>query len=106
MTFIPSSFIGGSSSGGASGATCTLNFGAFDTDAAVVVTGQAWVLAGSRLAVSLYGTTEDHLSPEEGVIEQITVSVGDIVAGTGFTVYGAAPNGTTGTYTAHVVGGA
>lgn len=74
---------------GASG-TATLDFGAFPgaSDASVAVTGQAGILAGSLVEAWLrMEATADH-SADEHLVETIKVMAGNIVAGTGFTVYG------------------
>lgn len=74
------------------------------TNASLVVTGLTWVTADTKLAAQVLGTTADHPNPEEPIIEQIHVTVGERVAATGFTVFAHAPNGTTGTYHVHVFG--
>jgi len=74
---------------GASG-TATLDFGAFPgaSDASVAVTGQAAILAGSLVEAWLrMEATADH-SADEHLVETIKVLAGNIVAGTGFTIYG------------------
>jgi hypothetical protein len=67
-----------------------LDFGAFPgaSDANVVVTGQAGILAGSLVeAWLLPADTADHKADEHRV-ETIQIMAGAIVAGTGFTIYG------------------
>jgi len=73
---------------GAQGTT-TINFGAFPggSDASVAVTGQASILAGSLVEAWLFpAATADH-SADEHVVETIKVVAGNVVAGTGFTIY-------------------
>lgn len=68
----------------------TLDFGTFPgkSDASVVITGQASILAGSLVeAWLLPAATADH-SADEHLIETLDVFAGNIVAGTGFTIYG------------------
>lgn len=69
--------------------TALLDFGAFPgaSDASVVVTGQAGIVAGSLVEawVSLAAST-DH-SIDEHFVETLSVKAGAIVAGTGFTIY-------------------
>ena len=68
----------------------SLDFGAFpgNDSTTVAVTGQTGIVAGSLVEAWLRPeTTADHTA-DEHMIEQIRVSAGDIVAGTGFTVYG------------------
>lgn len=70
--------------------TATLNFGAapgtFDTT--VAVTGQAAILAGSLVEAWVFPlATADH-SADEHMLETLKVVARDVVAGTGFTIYG------------------
>ena len=70
--------------------TGLLDFGAFPgaSDAALVITGQAGILAGSPVEVWLLpADTADHKADEHRV-ETIQVVAASIVAGTGFTIYG------------------
>ncbi len=70
--------------------TVTLNFGAFpgSNEANVTVTGQTGITAGSLVdAWLLPATTADH-SSDEHLVDPIRVTVGNIVAGSGFTIYG------------------
>lgn len=74
---------------GASG-TATLNFGAYPgaTDASVAVTGQGSIVSGSLVEAWLrMEATADH-SADEHWVEEIEVRAGNIVAATGFTIYG------------------
>lgn len=87
---------------GASGANVgqsTVNFGAAPSDmASLVVTGQAWVTLSSIIVAMPADTSADHLSSEELLIEQLHVTISDLVLGTGFTIRVHAPNKTTGQY--------
>jgi hypothetical protein len=70
--------------------TALLDFGAFPgaSDASVAVTGQTGILSTSLVeAWILPATTTDH-SADEHRVETLTVMAGNIVAGTGFTIYG------------------
>jgi hypothetical protein len=70
--------------------TATLTFGAFPgaSDASVAVTGQAGILSGSLVeAWVLPAATADHTA-DEHIVEELSVLAGNVVAGTGFTVYG------------------
>lgn len=72
----------------------TLDFGAFPgkTDASVAVTGQTGILAGSAIEAWLQpAATPDHTADEHW-IEEIQVMAGNIVAGTGLTIYGRTTN--------------
>lgn len=73
---------------GAQGTT-TIDFGAFPgaSDASVTVTGQAGITAGSLVEAWLFpAATADH-SADEHVVETLKVLAGNVVAGTGFTIY-------------------
>jgi hypothetical protein len=64
-----------------------VNFGSGKTDASVAVTGQAGILSGSTVLAKVAAkATFDH-SIDEHVVEELTVLAGNIVAGTGFTIY-------------------
>lgn len=73
----------------ASVGTTTIDFGAFPgaSDASVTVTGQTGILAGSIVQAWIRPVdTADH-SADEHMLETIKVFAGNIVAGTGFTIY-------------------
>ena len=68
----------------------TLDFGAFPgaSDASVVVTGQAGILAGSLVEAWIRPVaTADH-SADEHMLETLRVFAASIVAGVGFTIFG------------------
>ena len=70
--------------------TATLDFGAFPggSDASVAVTGQATIVAGSFVEAWITpALTTDHTA-DEHLVETLKVMAGNIVAGTGFTIYG------------------
>lgn len=74
---------------GASG-TSILDFGSFPgkSDASVAVTGQTGIVAGSLVEAWIRPVaTADH-SADEHMLETLKVFAGNIVAGTGFTIYG------------------
>lgn len=74
-----------------------------DSFASATATGQTWVAAGTELVA----TVMDHPSgatAEEAIAEGVTVGVGAIVAGTGFTVYLNSPDGGVGPYRVAIVG--
>lgn len=73
---------------GAQGKT-TVDFGAFPgkSDASVAITGQAGIVSGSLVEAWIFPeATADH-SADEHLVETIKVVAGNIVAGTGFTIY-------------------
>ena len=66
-----------------------MDFGAFPgaSDTSVAVTGQAAIASGSLVEAWIFpATTADH-SADEHVVETIKVMAGNVVAGTGFTIY-------------------
>ncbi len=70
--------------------TGTLDFGAFPgaSDASLAITGQAGIVAGSLAEAWLRPiATTDH-SADEHMIETLAIFASNIVAGTGFTIYG------------------
>lgn len=70
--------------------TANLDFGAFPgaSDASVAVTGQTGIVGSSLVEAWLFPTaTADH-SADEHIVEPLEVYAGNIVAGTGFTIYG------------------
>ena len=89
--------------GGGNGTSATLDFGTNDTTASVTLTGLAWVAVGTKFTASLAGNTAHHTA-EEAALQGITLSVGAVVAGVGFTVYGVAPSSVVGTVSVHIAG--
>jgi hypothetical protein len=74
----------------ASTGTTTLDFGAFPgkSDTSTAVTGQASIVAGSLVEAWIRPVaTADHTA-DEHMVETLKVVAGNIVAGTGFTIYG------------------
>lgn len=70
--------------------TTTIDFGAFPgaSDTSVAVTGQASIVAGSIVGAWLRPVaTADHTA-DEHIVESIRIEAGNIVAATGFTIYG------------------
>ena len=68
-----------------------VNFGAFpgSSDASIAVTGLTGIASGSNIVANLVAVaTSDHPA-DEHVVETISVIPGNIVAGTGFTIYAA-----------------
>lgn len=81
---------GGGGGGAANVGTAVLDFGTFPgvSDASVLVTGQAGIIAGSVVLVQLRPeATADHTA-DEHLVENMRVTAGAIVPGTGFTIYG------------------
>src|SRR5262245_46596104 len=70
--------------------TATLDFGTFPgaSDAKVDVTGQSGIVSGSLVEAWLRPVaTADHTA-DEHMVETLKVIAGNIIAGTGFTIYG------------------
>lgn len=70
--------------------TANIDFGAFPgkSDTSVAVTGQAAIVSGSLVEAWIRPVaTADH-SADEHMVETLKVFAGNIVAGTGFTIYG------------------
>lgn len=85
--------VGGGGGGGTTVNTgeASLDFGAFPgkSFATVAVTGQTGIVSGSFLQAWLFPKdTADHKA-DEHVVETLAVRAGNIVPGTGFTIYGA-----------------
>ena len=79
---------------GTQGST-TLTFGAFPgtSNTSVAVTGQGGITAGSLVeAWLLPAATADH-SADEHIVDPPFITAGNIVAGTGFTIYAVARDG-------------
>jgi hypothetical protein len=74
---------------GATG-TATLNFGGFpgSTDTSVLVTGQTGIVAGSLVEAWLVPVATGDHSADEHIADGPRVLAGNIVPGTGFTIYG------------------
>lgn len=78
-----------SAGGGGNFGVATVDFGAIPgaTDASVDVTGQTEIASDSTVLAAIRPTaTADH-SADEHWVEEIDVLAGNIVAGTGFTIY-------------------
>lgn len=94
--------------GSANTASATVDFGSTgQTNASVVVTGQAWVTITSIIvcAPTLLAGTSRTEGQEDAVIEGLTVSISTRVAATGFTVDAAIREGTAiGTFVIHCTG--
>lgn len=71
----------------ASTGTAVIDFGSGSASASVVVTGQSGITTGSLCEAFMQGaTTADH-SHDEHLVETISLRCGNLVAGTGFTIY-------------------
>lgn len=73
---------------GAQGST-TINFGSFPgaTDASVAVTGQTGITGGSAVEAWISLTATSNHSADEHWVDPPEIYAGNIVAGTGFTIY-------------------
>ena len=87
---------GGEGGSAAPAGVAVLDFGAFPgaSDASVIITGQAGILSGSVVNVWINAvSTPDH-SAMDHIIDPPRVIAGEIVPGTGFTIYGFTTNAT------------
>jgi hypothetical protein len=93
------------SGGGGNAVIATLDFGTSkgDYSTSTVVTGQTWVTSTSSIIATFIDYTGNN-SAEDAAVEGITVTVGDYVAGTGFTLYASSPFGSVGQYKVACVG--
>lgn len=68
----------------------SLDFGAFPGkgDATVAVTGQTGIVAGSLVGAWIRPVATAEHTADEHLVEALKVIAGNIVAGTGFTIYG------------------
>jgi hypothetical protein len=71
---------------------------------AVTVTGQGWVTGTSKILCAPFGTTADGLTVEQIAVANLTVSVSDLVAATGFNLNVFNPFGSNGTHRFHCTG--
>jgi hypothetical protein len=69
-----------------------VDFGTGATDAKLVVTGQAGILAGSFVSATLTATATASHSADEHMVDGPIVMAGDIVPGVGFTVFASTRN--------------
>lgn len=81
--------IPGGAGSGATG-TATLDFGAFPgtSDASIAVTGQASIVSGSIVNAWIRPVASADHSADEHMLETLKIFAGNIVAATGFTIYG------------------
>lgn len=69
--------------------TATIDFGVFPgkSDASVAVTGQTGIASGSLVEAWMFPVATGDHTADEHLVETIRVTAGNIVAGTGFTIY-------------------
>lgn len=79
-----------------------ITFTVLDSDPSVVVTGLTWA-SSTRKYVAMFFPQAGQ-DPNEILGNQLTVTVGDIVDGVGFTVFAFSPQAVSGTFTVHVIG--
>jgi hypothetical protein len=85
------------SGSGANTVTVTVDFGTGSHLVSTAVTGQAWVTSSSAIVATVMDKSGGN-SAEDAAAEGITVTVGNLVNGDGFTVYAASPEGSVGQY--------
>lgn len=64
----------------------SVDFGAYETSAQTVVTGQTGILAGSLVEAWLFPALTATNQPDNHWFEDLQVVAGSVVAGTGFTI--------------------
>jgi hypothetical protein len=69
--------------------TATIDFGAFPgaTDTSLAITGQAAIVSGTLVEAWVRPVATATHSADEHWVENMQVTAGNIVAGTGFTIY-------------------
>ena len=67
--------------------TALVNFGTGSDTASTVITGQTNILSTSVLHVTISPVVTSNNGIDEHWVENLTVAAGNIVAGTGFTIY-------------------
>ena len=81
-----------------------IDFGTDSTYVSREVIGQSWVTSSMVFACMVAGDVKTDHDPEDGILEGLTFTVSDILAGTGFTLHAYAPEGTFGKFNVHVSG--
>lgn len=73
---------------GVTAGTAIVDFGAGGaTDTSIAVTGQSTIVAGSKVFASALAMASADHSADEHWAEELLVVAGNVVAGTGFTIY-------------------
>ena len=75
-----------------------------DVFTSTVITGQSWVTTNSKIVATLFGEDVGNRSAEDGILEEIKLSITNLVPGVGFTVMAYAPNNTSGNYKINCIG--
>lgn len=73
--------------------TATLDFGTGASDAKVTVTGQTGITGTMLVEAWLSGAATSNNLADAGFVELMHIYAADIIAGTGFTIYGVVPFG-------------
>lgn len=68
------------------------------------LSGQTWVASTSKITCTILGTTADSLTVEAITVAGLTLTISDLVVGTGFNVNVFSPYGLTGTVRFHCIG--
>jgi hypothetical protein len=87
--------------------TATIDFGALPggSDASVVVTGQTGIAANSSVEAWVVPTANADHNADEHIVEGLRIYAGNIVPGTGFTIYAIHDHGETLTGSDHFAWG-
>lgn len=81
-----------SGGGSGNGTTVTVDFGTGADFVRTTVTGQTWVVAESEIVATLAGGPSSR-SAEEGLVEELTFAIENLMDGVGFDLLAYSPNG-------------
>lgn len=84
--------------------TADINFGTRASEGSIAVTGQTGIVAGSAVEAWIRVVASGSTTADEALWEDLKITAGTIVAGTGFTIYAEVRRGYAhGTYTINYV---
>jgi len=83
----PRGAAGTNGAGGGAAGTTTITFGSRETSATTTITGQATILSGSVVNAFLAPALTTDNQPDNHWFDSFVVTAGNIVPGTGFTIY-------------------
>lgn len=67
--------------------TATIDFGSKAHETSVTITGQAGIIAGSLVEAWIRMVANGSTTADEALYEDLKITAGNIIAGTGFTIY-------------------
>jgi hypothetical protein len=65
----------------------TINFGTGKQDVSIAVTGQAGILSNSLVEAWVFPAITASNTPDNHWVEDLEIMAGNVIAGTGFTIY-------------------